>query len=37
VLSAAGEITGEVAERLDRVARVLGIETKRPSPASMSA
>jgi len=39
VLSAAGEISGEVAERLDRVARVLGIETRRPSPApaSMSA
>ncbi len=33
VLSAAGEISGEVAERLDRLARVLGIETKRPSPA----
>jgi hypothetical protein len=39
VLSAAGEISGEVAERLDRLARVLGIETKRASPAraSMSA
>ena len=39
VLSAAGEISGEVAERLDRLARVLGIETRRASPAyaSMSA
>jgi uncharacterized protein DUF3141 len=37
VLSAAGEINGEVAERLERLARVLGIETKRPSPASISA
>jgi hypothetical protein len=36
VLSAAGEISGEVAERLDRVARVLGIETRRPSPAPAS-
>jgi hypothetical protein len=39
VLSAAGEISGEVAERLDRLARVMGIETRRASPAyvSMSA
>ena len=39
VLSAAGEISGEIAERLDRLARVLGIETRRASPAyaSMSA
>jgi hypothetical protein len=36
VLSAAGEISGGVADRLDRVARVLGIETKRPSPAQAS-
>ncbi len=39
VLSAAGEISGEIAERLDRLAQVLGIETRRASPAyaSMSA
>jgi hypothetical protein len=36
VLSAAGEIDGEVAERLDRLARVLGIESKRASPAYAS-
>jgi pimeloyl-ACP methyl ester carboxylesterase len=37
VLSARGEMTGEVAERLRRVARLLGVEEERPAAATVVA
>jgi hypothetical protein len=37
VLSASGEIAGEVAERLQRIARLLGVEEKRAASGSVAA